>query len=155
METLNNYMTSDALVDMLVAKVATGGNLLLDIGPTADGRIPVIMEQRLLDIGAWLKVNGEAIYGTISWKKAPSAAKDQTVFYTSKGSDLYVICTRWPDKATVVPGLKKAAKVTLLGSMLPVKSGFSGGKLTITPPALNPANNPCDYAWVFKIAGVL
>jgi alpha-L-fucosidase len=147
-------MTSDALVDLLVSKVASGGNLLLDIGPTADGRIPVIMQQRLLDIGAWLKVNGEAIYGTITWKNAPSTAKDQTVFYTSKGSDLYVICTRWPEKSLVVPGLKKAGKVTLLGSIQPVKSGFTGGKLTITPPAVNPATNPCEYAWVFKVANV-
>lgn len=41
-----------------------GGNFLLDIGPTADGRIPVIMQQRLIQIGDWLKVNGEAMYGT-------------------------------------------------------------------------------------------
>jgi alpha-L-fucosidase len=155
MENPDNYMTSDALIDMLVAKVASGGNLLLDIGPTADGLIPVIMQQRLLEMGVWLKVNGEAIYGTQPWENAPSAGKDQTVFYTGKGSDLYVICTRWPDKAMVVPGLKKTGKVTLLGSMLQMKSGFSGGKLTIFPPAVNPATNPCDYAWVFKIENAL
>ena len=44
--------------------MSRGGNLLLDIGPTADGRIPVVMEERLIQIGDWLKVNGEAIYGT-------------------------------------------------------------------------------------------
>ena len=49
---------------MLVDLVSRGGNLLLDIGPAADGTIPVIMEQRLLEIGDWLQVNGEAIYGT-------------------------------------------------------------------------------------------
>ena len=49
---------------MLCDLVSRGGNLLLDIGPAADGTIPVIMEQRLLEIGDWLKVNGEAIYGT-------------------------------------------------------------------------------------------
>ena len=49
---------------MLADIVSRGGNLLLGIGPTADGRIPVIMEQRLLDVGRWLLVNGEAIYST-------------------------------------------------------------------------------------------
>lgn len=154
-ETLDHYMTSDALVDLLVNKVAGGGNLLLDIGPTADGRIPVIMQQRLLDIGTWLKVNGEAIYETRTWKNRPAAEKTQTVFYTVKGNDLYVLCTEWPEKPVVVPGLKKAGKVTLLGTNVTVKTALSGGKLTITPPVISPATNPCDYAWVFKISDVL
>ena len=67
-ENTDNYMTSDQLVDLLIEKVSAGGNLLLDIGPTADGRIPVIQQQRLLDIGAWLHINGEAIYETRKWK---------------------------------------------------------------------------------------
>lgn len=63
-ESLGDYETSDAVIHMLIQKVARGGNLLLDIGPAADGSIPVIMQQRLADLGAWLGVNGEAIYGT-------------------------------------------------------------------------------------------
>jgi len=155
METTEHYMTSAALVRLLVEKVAAGGNLLLDVGPTADGRIPVIMEQRLLDIGDWLAVNGEAIYGTRPWDKAPAHAKDQNLFYTAKGRDLYVICTGWPEKPVVVPETGKPATVTLLGSSLPVKSHWSGGNLIITPPATSPGNMPCHHAWTFKLTRAL
>ena len=72
METVKDYHTDRELLMMLIDIVSRGGNLLLDIGPTGDGRIPVIMEERLTQIGSWLKPNGEAIYGTKA--VAPSAS---------------------------------------------------------------------------------
>jgi alpha-L-fucosidase len=63
-ETIADYDTAENLIRMLSKVCGNGGNLLLDVGPTADGRIPVIMQERLLQIGAWLEVNGEAIYGS-------------------------------------------------------------------------------------------
>jgi alpha-L-fucosidase len=114
MEDTGNYMTSDALVDLLIEKVASGGNLLLDIGPTADGRIPVIQQQRLLDMGAWLDINGEAIYGTRKWEGAENN-KTENIYFTKKGNDLYVLCTEFPQKPIVVKGVKKPLRVSLLG----------------------------------------
>ncbi|WP_242203082.1 alpha-L-fucosidase [Aestuariivivens insulae] len=66
-EDAQDYNSPKALVLTLINIVSTGGNLLLDIGPDDRGRIPVIMQERLLQIGGWLETNGEAIYGTRPW----------------------------------------------------------------------------------------
>ena len=150
-ETLEHYMTSNALVDLLIAKVAGGGNLLLDVGPTADGRIPVIMQQRLLDIGTWLDINGEAIYGTRKWEGSKNN-NSKNVFFTKKGNDLYVLCTEFPDKPLAIKGIKNTKKVSMLGLNSNIRVKKSANSLIITPPTLSPKNNPSEYAWVFKVS---
>uniref|UniRef100_UPI0032177864 alpha-L-fucosidase n=1 Tax=uncultured Draconibacterium sp. TaxID=1573823 RepID=UPI0032177864 len=154
METPVNYMTSDALIDMLISKVASGGNLLLDVGPTADGRIPAIQQQRLYDIGDWLQINGEAIYGTKKWKDAKENQL-QDVYFTQKGKDLYVHCTKYPDSNIEIKGIKKASDVTLLGYSGKVAFKKSWKKVKISVPQLSPNTNPSQYAWVFKIENAL
>lgn len=153
-ENLADYSTSKELVHILIDKVARGGNLLLNIGPTADGRIPVIMQQRLKDMGDWLKMNGEGIYGTRAWDKAPVPQKDAIVFYTRKGNDLYVLCTRWPEKDLEIKGVKKAG-ISLLGYKGKITSIYTNGNLIIKPPAVNPGDQLSTHAWIFKLNGAL
>jgi len=132
--------------------VSKNGNFDINVGPTAAGIIPEYEQYPLLKLGEWLNVNGEAIYGTSVWQGRPASSETQTVFYTAKGNDLYLICTRWSDKPIIIPEFKKGGKVSLLGSNVLIKSTFSGGKFQITPPVITPENYPCEFAWVFKIS---
>lgn len=154
-EKLDDYATSQQLIHMLIEKVARGGNLLLDIGPTADGRIPVIMQQRLLDMGDWLKINGDAIYQTTAWANAPAVNNSTALFFTQKGKDLYAIATSFPEHEIIIENITQVKNVTLLGYKGKIKTTLKNNKLIIKPPVITPATNPCNYAWVFKIENAL
>jgi alpha-L-fucosidase len=159
-ENLNNYSSAEELIRLLASTVSAGGNLLLDIGPAADGTIPVIMQQRLLEIGQWLKVNGEAIYGTRSFIRGGkdleiNSETNKTVFFTKKNKDLYVICSGWPKGNIILKGLKASGntKVQLLGTDIKVNTKNSGNGISIVPPVLSP--DDFQYAYVFKISNIL
>jgi alpha-L-fucosidase len=107
------------------------------------------MQQRLQDMGDWLQINGEAIYGTRVWRHKPAKAIPG-VFFTVKDNNLYVICTQWPQQSITIEGIQSMQKISLLGSDIPVKATIKGS-LVIQPPAINPGNMPCQHAWVFKV----
>ena len=98
-----DYNSSQSLVLQLVDKVSRGGNFLLDIGPDEHGKIPPIMQERLLQIGEWLGINGEAIYNTSKWKIASQWSEgDQHYKPKSSSGDLLLKLTIDPDPGYAV-----------------------------------------------------
>jgi alpha-L-fucosidase len=141
------YMTPNELVDYLVDIVSKNGNLLINIGPKADGTIPEVMQRCLRETGQWLKVNGEAIYGSRYW----TTHEDGEFRFTRKGNALYAIALEWPEEETVTLTALAGTKVTgveMLGLREPVKWTKTDRGLVITVPA----KRPCKYAYTFKIA---
>jgi alpha-L-fucosidase len=152
-ENLNDYSTSEGLIHELIDIVSRGGNLLLNVGPTADGRIPVIMQERLIDIGKWLEVNGVAIYGTRKNNVSSEECLGRKIYYTSKGDTLYAIITSWFDDQIVITHAenKSITNVSMLGYDKEVEWNKEGSRLYITPPVLTISKLPCLYAWVFQV----
>ncbi|MDL2206048.1 alpha-L-fucosidase [Eubacteriales bacterium OttesenSCG-928-N13] len=91
-------MSGEKLVRLLCEFVSHNGNLLINIGPRADGTIPEIQVDRLMKLGAWMQKHGEAIKGTRIWtqKQQDDLGDGRTVFYTVKGNDLYAIIDGLP-----------------------------------------------------------
>lgn len=152
MEEAVNYQSSKELIHLLVRTVANGGSLLLDVGPDADGLIPVVMQERLLDMGQWLKVNGEAIYGSQACRNVKTNGNQ--IYCTQNNGNLYVICMEWPSKPIKLTGLEKVGKVEMIGSDSKVNAIFRNGDLTIMAPQLTIDRLPSQLAWVFKVNGI-
>ena len=120
--------------------MSKNGNLLLDVGPEADGTIPAVQMERLVALGAWLRQNGEAIYGTRPWKvygEGPTKVAEGSFHdadtqpytaddfrFTTKGNDLFAIEMGWPSSGEAVIhalgtnglGDRHIRNVALLGS---------------------------------------
>ncbi|KAI4884586.1 hypothetical protein NFI96_034557 [Prochilodus magdalenae] len=154
---LSDYLTIEQLVKALVETVSCGGNLLMNVGPTHDGRIVPIFEERLLQMGEWLKVNGEGIYNTTAWR-IQNDTVTPGIWYTWRPQEnaIYAFLLSWPKSGSVVlsdPIVSSGTQVVLLGyqplKWVPLKQGG----LQVYLPALSPVEMPCSWAWTLRLTG--
>jgi len=156
MSLAQNYSSSEYLIQLLVRTVAFGGNLLLDIGPSADGSIPVVFQERLLDIGSWLQINGEAIYFTRTWSYQNDTSN---VYYTQNANlgTVYAIFTVWPMNNILQlekPITNSNTNVELLGyGEVNFKTNNKGG-ISVGLPEMTIEQLPCLYSWTLKFTGL-
>ena len=145
-----DYRSATQLIRLLVDCVSNGGCLLLDIGPAADGTIPVVMQQRLLAMGRWLKANGESIYGA----SAGPLRKQPWGRCTAKPGKLYLHHYQWPNETLSIRGLaNKVQRAYLLADPKhePLALTRDGEALTIALPAHR--CDPHDTVVVLEIEG--
>jgi len=166
----DTFKSPEFVVHQLIDIVSKNGNLLLNIGPRSDGTIPDEVQRVLLDVGAWLSVNGEAIYGTRPWrnygegptKVAAGSFHDvdtarytpEDFRFTTKGDVLYAIGLGWPTTGeAVVRSLAKTVgsegvqSVALVGSNVKLQFEQRTDGLHVQMPA-QPATK---YAYAIRV----
>jgi alpha-L-fucosidase len=142
----------DELIYLLVDIVSKNGNLLLDVGPEADGTIPPVQMERLQALGTWLKENGEAIYGTHPWTRADGETTDGVrVRFTRTDSAVYATLLGKPKTGEItIKSLspKPGTRIFMLGNADALAWSQRGSDIRIKLPSTLPG----EYAYVLKIA---
>lgn len=175
LERLEDYPSERDFIHLLIETVALGGNLHVSISPCADGTIPMLQQERLVQMGDWLKVNGEGIYGTRHWTVATEGPMVDSVdmrlnskwiwteskqrpmiHYTRKGDAVYAICLAWPGRTLKLenPVSTAQTQVEMLGHGQRLHWKSAGKGLTIEVPPLAVNELPCRNAWIFKLTGL-
>jgi len=150
----DNWKSTSLLIHNLIDVTAKGGNYLLNVGPTAEGEIPLPSVERLEQMGKWLTTNGEAIYGTE--KLANSYMEGDKIRYTKKkGEPVYYAMTLEKPAGSIVFNNvkpKEGSSIYLLGHEEPLEWIFSdddGLKIQIPQDAIS----DLEYAWTFRVSG--
>ena len=144
----------DKLIYLLVDIVSKNGNLLLDVGPEADGTIPPVQLERLKALGAWLHQNGEAIYGSRPWTHAEGTTVEKIeVRFTKNGQNVYATLLGKPSGSIITlqkMPVKSATNVYMVGKDEPLKWTQQGNDLRVSLPSTLPGN----YAYVLRFSNM-
>jgi alpha-L-fucosidase len=154
----DSYKSAYSIIHNLIDIVAKGGNYLLNIGPSPQGDYDPAAYKRLLEIGDWMKVNGDAIYGT----RPIAPYKENNICFTrNKNGQVNAIYLADEDEnilptSITIKGLKPAGKanITLLGCKDNLKWKIVNGNTVITIPTSLSKTPPCKYAWTFRISAI-
>ncbi len=159
-EDIWDYNSAQSLVLALVDKVSRGGNFLLDIGPDDHGKIPPIMQERLLQIGAWLQENGEAIYNTRRWIRTSQASandikeKDLYFTYNPSSNALYAIAPKFNNSGEYIIkdiDLPAVTNISFVATKEKCAWKKVGNDIVVTMPSYKPAMIKAPYAYAIKI----
>jgi alpha-L-fucosidase len=151
----HDWKTTETLIHNLVDIASKGGNYLLNVGPTSEGVIPEPSVERLKEVGAWMKVNGDAIYGTTASPFSNLTWGRCTKKVTTKGATLYLHVFDWPkDGKLLVPGLKnKVTSASLLAHGKKLKTSATDAGVVVEVPAVAP--DKISSTIVLKVGGKL
>ncbi|EDV21258.1 uncharacterized protein TRIADDRAFT_30613 [Trichoplax adhaerens] len=156
---LKNYLSMEELTKVLIRTVSCGGNILINIGPTSDGRILPIFQERLTQLGSWLKVNGEGIYNSIPWRVQNDTITND-VWYTERQGTVYAFFYSWPASnklALTDPKVTPKTSVKLLGfeGNVPFKanSGSNSGVL-LDLSSVSADRLSTEWAWAIALHNV-
>jgi len=151
---LSDYLSPTQIIQELISTVSFGGNVLINVGPTWDGRIVPIFEERLLQLGNFLSINGEAIYKSQPWVKFQNQT-DIGAFYTTSNQNLYVLMSPWPMGSSIQlqsnPKAGPNAAVVALGDSVPLMFSSNGTSLKINLPPMSSKLDP--HGLVLKLSG--
>ena len=150
-----NFKPSASLIWNLVDCAAKGGNYLLNIGPTAEGLLPVESIERMKDIGNWMKINSRAIYGSKTWTYFEDNADVR--YTTDINGNIYALVKGWPGEQLLLKKIKplKGSKVKLLGTndLLNWTMTSEGIIIDIPVKYKEEKNRPCNAVYVFQFKG--
>jgi alpha-L-fucosidase len=148
----DEYKSKEWLLGTLIDVVAKGGNFMPGVSPMANGKFPKETIDRLEYAGAWLRVNGEAIYGTRPWNVFKEE-EDLRFTQSRDGKYLYAIALKWPGKTLTIRSARAIAgsRIEILGTQQQLKWNQSEDGLTVEIPQSIEQHKPCDQAYVFKI----